>query len=866
MSGLKDALKNIFTEGVFPFFWQNGADEGTLTTELSKIYFSNIRTICVESRSHPDFSGPKWWHDMDIIMQFAREHDMGVYLLDDDRFPTGHANKAFQDGNNPHSVRFLTVHGTDVMGPFKGTHMLAAPILHGDDEWIGAYAFPRKSGETYELDFEKGVFLDNFIENGWLDWDVPDGLWKVLIFYTTRCGNGKLDYFNILDPESVKILIDRVYKPHYEHYGKDFGKTFIGFFSDEPEFSNLPGYDFQAKLGLNMPFIPWSADLKNNLEKRWKDKFLRNLAALWYPCGSQTSHIRYDYMDETTKLVRTSFGLQIQEWCEEHNVVHIGHVLEDDNSHGRLGCGLGHYFRAVAGMRMAGIDVVTQQIMPQMDQMIHQWVASDKDGEFFHYGLAKMGSSAGHIDPYKKGDSLCEIFGAFGWQEGIRLMKWLTDHMVSRGINHFTPHAFSMKPYPDPDCPPHFYAHGNQAEYEHFGLLMTYIQRLTALYSGGVYAAEVAVLYHAEAEWTGEDVMLFQKPVRELMEHQIECDIVPAEIFDFGSGNAEIMLDQKGYGLKCGQTIYRVLIIPGCRYLPKSIAELMKRYKEFPVLFVGTRPSDICESVPEKDNAEYMKEMKKRLCIPLSGISDAVKEIINPIVSISQYEPHLRLFPYRMSDGNYSVFSFNEGAEGISFGLNINAISRGCRRYVYNIQHGCLYEDEGEVTLAPGQSKVFIYLQPEEQKIYKEYMIVPKKPSKKIILDGTYEISFRDVKKREWVKLLETKPAEGLPDLTKWAEKEKVNGWIRYSTHFECEDDVSRMSLSGWIDGEDIYIDGMLQDRVIGNTDEIFLHAGKGTHVLDIRIPLTPVFESGDLWSCLTFLPGIGLSGYPEIS
>ncbi len=84
-----------------------------------------------------------------------------------------------------------------------------------------------------------------------------------LVFYTTRHGNGKLDYFNIVDSDSVKILLDQVYEPHYEHYGKDFGETFKDFFSDEPEFSNLPEYNFQARLGEDMPysveFKKWSS-------------------------------------------------------------------------------------------------------------------------------------------------------------------------------------------------------------------------------------------------------------------------------------------------------------------------------------------------------------------------------------------------------------------------------------------------------------------------------------------------------------------------------------------------------------------------------------------------------------------------------
>ncbi|MFR6327621.1 MAG: hypothetical protein ACLUOI_01455 [Eisenbergiella sp.] len=55
---------------------------------------------------------------------------------------------------------------------------------------------------------------------------------------------------------------------------------------------------------------------------------------------------------------------------------------------------------------------------------------------------------------------MCEIFGNYGWAEGAQTMKWLTDFMLVRGINVFVPHAFSPKDFPDPDCPPHFYAHG----------------------------------------------------------------------------------------------------------------------------------------------------------------------------------------------------------------------------------------------------------------------------------------------------------------------------------------------------------------------------------------------------------------------
>lgn len=106
-------------------------------------------------------------------------------------------------------------------------------------------------------------------------------------------------------------------------------------------------------------------------------------------------------------------------------------------------------------------------------------------GEFYHYMLGKLASSAAAVEPLKNGNSMCEIFGAYGWSEGVQMEKCLVDHFMVRGINHFVPHAFSAAEYPDPDCPPHFYAHGNNPQYRHFGKLMAYTNRICELISDG---------------------------------------------------------------------------------------------------------------------------------------------------------------------------------------------------------------------------------------------------------------------------------------------------------------------------------------------------------------------------------------------
>ena len=166
------------------------------------------------------------------------------------------------------------------------------------------------------------------------------------------------------------------------------------------------------------------------------------------------------------------------------------------------------FFRGLSGQHMSGIDDIGGQVMPAGEFYPKDRLIGERDGEFYHYLLGKLGSSFAAIDPKKKGRAMCEIFGAYGWSEGVRMMKYLVDHFLVRGVNHYVPHAFSAKPYPDPDCPPHFYAHGHNSQYRHFGALMNYLNRMCALINDGTRITPAAILYHAEAEWSGDYMLV----------------------------------------------------------------------------------------------------------------------------------------------------------------------------------------------------------------------------------------------------------------------------------------------------------------------------------------------------------------------
>lgn len=693
---------------ILPFLWLKGEDNDTIKKELDRIEACGIREICVESRPHPDFMGPGWWENVDCLMDEARRRSMRIWMLDDDKFPTGHCNGAFKKKHPELKKTYLAERHVDVMGPCTDSALLVQNFLGSDGELLKILAYQKPDGETLAVSADGVLDLTDTLTDGFIFFSLPKGPYRIEVLFTTQSGGGRDNYMNLIDQDSVRVLLDEVYEPFYERYKNDFGKTFAGFFSDEPELGNCPGYPFDMTLGTKDVKLPWSAGLYELLSEEWKEELPKNLTALWYGMGEQTGKIRYTYMDALTKLVQTCFSGQIGGWCRERGVEYIGHIIEDDNAHSRMGCSIGHYFREMRGQDMAGIDVVHHQIVPGFTEKIHQWIAGDCDGEFFHFGLAKLAASEARLDAKKKGRALCEIFGNYGWAEGVTFMKWLANHMLVRGINHFTPHAFSMQ-YPDPDCPPHFYAGGNNPQFACFARLMKYMNRVSHYLSGGSSEADIAVLYHGEAEWTGEPCMFFQKPVRNLMEHQMDCDVVTLDYLkEAGFENGKVRI---------GERRYAVLVIPCTRVLLEDLDMFCTRacHAGFPLVFVEGYPK-----IYPDGSAVGQSFWNAGRCVPLSDTAAVCRNYSRQSIRVSGYFKDLRLLTVKHSDG-MAVMFFNESvAEKVHTKVYFDREEGSNWKGYYDVDAWSgeftgtkLTGNEMELLLAPGEAKLLLLTEAE---------------------------------------------------------------------------------------------------------------------------------------------------------
>ncbi len=727
MAKIDDLLNNKVENYIFPFFWQHGEDEKTLRKYMEVIQQANCNAVCVESRPHPDFCGPKWWRDMDVILDEARKRDMKVWILDDSHFPTGYANGSIKGTANEFRRQSIYTKCIAVAGK-KKYRINAAKLMRkipATTMWKFVGKFMNRGTDSFRDDqvldvavkrtgMEEPESIAYEMRGDILEGKLPEDVEKLYITFLTRNAGINRDYMNMMSRDSCRFLIDHVYEPHYEHYSADFGKTIAGFFSDEPGLGNGSHFTNQVKIGSNFD-MPWSAELEECLHEKLGENWKSYLPLLYDDTFSSAlvSRVRLIFMDQVTRLTEQNFSVQVGGWCKEHGVEYIGHIIEDNNQHCRTGASLGHYFRALSGQDMSGIDDIGGQVIPYQEDAPAEGVSKllgGRDGEFYHYCLGALGASCAAIDPKKKGRAMCEIFGNYGWSEGPRMEKYLVDHFMVQGINRYVPHAFSPKVYPDLDCPPHFYAHGHNPQYRAFGKLMAYTNRVCSLISDGKPVCNVAVLYHGEHEWMGE-TMFDQKVLRVFMENQVMAHVVPCDVFwERDRYKTQITAE----GLFINGNLYSKLLIPKTDnisgVLAHSLVELADTKTE--LIFVEDYPKHvICEEASDAKKAEEESLCKKVKNSSRRVVLEELMDHVNREVILKPKNARIRYYHYIGEEEILYIVNEDEG-----YYDGILSIPKPLELYRYDAWNNEV--SEADVDVEKNASNIKLHLKPSEGIIF----------------------------------------------------------------------------------------------------------------------------------------------------
>lgn len=832
---LQENLKNVQHNYLAPFLWLHWEDDMLISEEIQRIYDSGIRSVCLESRTHDDFVRDGWWEDLDLIFEECRKRDMNVWILDDKHFPSGYANGVYE-GKREYYAWGITEEHMSVPGPVKDGCVIADMWLRDEeDELISVVALKHVPSEKR---YTEMIDLTDNIVDGMIYFDLPEGTWQITTLIKSRRGIQPrfLTFCDKLNPNAVQLFIDEVYQPHYDRYKEYFGNTFMGFFSDEPGFKNNSLWSWRKpEFGLEYEHHPWGDCVINRLREKHGDKARALLAGLWFDVDNISSEIRYEFMDIVTDEYRKNFINPLADWCHDHGVMYIGHIIEDNNLHAATCNGPGHYFRALDHQDMSGIDVVLHQIVPGIFECSNTGPVSyhHMNNEFFQYYLAKLGSSFAHIDPLKQGRAMCEIFGAYGWAEGTKVMKYLMDHMLVRGINFYVPHAFSPKEN-DPDCPPTFYDRGGNPEFMYFGDCMNYLNRMCHIIGNALHISDCAIFYDAENRWTNGNFLPLENIAKVLYDNMTDYDIVPEDYI------GRIDSDGRLNGEK-----YNVLLVPYSDSMPADILKLLEK-ANLRVVFV------VPDNIPFTLPFEWVE---------LSKLTDFMSSNNYRHIS-SDYPGKLLRFIHFVRDGAHICMFNNEDIHN-AIDTHITLDLFGGGEY---IEYDCFKNNavkkssDGKVhiSLAPYNSTVLIFGDC-------SFELVKEDLSKNVVceksLDGEYTISLARGNSTEFEPYTTT---DTLFNITGKNGVRDFSGHMKYETSFDLAEKGKYILDLGYA-GEiaQVYVNGQDAGKKLFPPYEFDIsdYAVAGKNKLDIIITNHNGYSRRDYFSAFMLMEASGLIG-----
>jgi len=426
------------------------------------------------------YMGEEWMDNLGAAIDEANKLGMKAYLYDENNWPSGPA-----DGQVFHENPEYRMSACYVSEEFDVSSQKVQREIDTGDELIAVIAVPLEDGQPVGFP-ENCLNLIGYVEDHTLTWKA-DGDWRIFIFAREWDQRGGFfdGYVDTLSADAIARFIELTHVPYAERFSEEFGATVDGIFTDEPHMSTH-----------RSDSVVWSSNLPGEFEWRSGYSLLPALPALFRDMGLQTARLRSDYRRTVADLFATNYMKQLYDFCDEHKLNHIGHLLADGELTASTRCS-GDYFQAAQWLHWGGCDYLGSRTWPHPR-------TPDGGQPSNNAAAVKFAASTAHL--MNKPVVMNECFGlGKQWAIDLRSLKWMGDFVIALGTNLLEPHAFyySIQGFRKWECPPgEFY---QSPFWQYYRVLADYIGRLSALFRGGHHIADVAFFYPVKSMWAEMD-------------------------------------------------------------------------------------------------------------------------------------------------------------------------------------------------------------------------------------------------------------------------------------------------------------------------------------------------------------------------
>ncbi len=417
---------------------------------------------------------------------------------------------------------------------------------------------------AYGGNSEKVDLTDRVGENGQLDWTAPPGTWKLYAVFqgfhgkmVERAGPGGEGY--VIDHFSDDALRNYLY--YFDNaFQKQDLKSLRAFFNDSYEVDDARGAadftpalfeEFEKRRGY---------DLKTELPALFgKDEKARN------------ERVLCDYRETISELLLEKFTRTWKEWAHKND------AFVRNQAHGSPSNILDLY-----------------------------WVVDIPEIEGTEPLRLRMASSSGNVTGKKLVSAEAGTWLNEHFQSGLGDIRQALDNFMLNGVNHVVYHGTCYSPPAEPWPGRLFYAsvHLNprNPQWKDFHALNAYVARCQALLQSTSPDNDVLLYYPIYDRFSSQGPEMiehfdgiggfkgsvFEKTAESLLSQGFGFDYISdKQLQDSDAQNGALRTS--------GNSLYRVILVPACNYMPLTTLEKLLSLSRagVKVLFIGKKPASV---------------------------------------------------------------------------------------------------------------------------------------------------------------------------------------------------------------------------------------------------------------------------------
>lgn len=530
------------------YVWNDDMQEDELAWQLDGFKEQGFGGVFVHPRPGliTPYLSDRWLEMWRFTVDESKKRDMVTYIYDENSYPSGFAGghvPVEMPGSTDTHIRQERLNAEEAMQRTFDANTIAlfrtnvpasdANAESGDEQFelVQLPAFAKGESKTgKEIGLAPGSYVHYFISYG------GSSPWY-----------GGKTYVNLSEKGVGEKFLDITFDAYDKILSDEYGKNVLACFTDEPHAGE------------------WASDFAQVFQERWGYSLIENLPSIWQDVGDWRK-VRHDYSLTILQLWVERFLKPYHEACAKRGIAFTGHVWEHE------------WPRTGTGPDTMTFDVWEQ--WPGIDCLMNQY-HEGPHAQFGNYRANKeIRSIANQIGAVR---TLCEVYGAGGWELTFQDMKRIGDWLYAGGINLFNPHLsyYTIRGARKRDHPQSFSYH--EPWWEAYHISADYFGRLSWALAAGKENNPILAIEPTSTAWMYNFSKTQSSHLTELGEafQKFVTELGSAQV-DFDLGSEPVMADRakvQGKQFIVGECAYNTVVLPpGLENLERRTFQLLRRF------------------------------------------------------------------------------------------------------------------------------------------------------------------------------------------------------------------------------------------------------------------------------------------------